>query len=76
MIKVSEIVLPARIETRTDAYRCLHNEHQRENYVIVHGNVECKYDSRFDVYRVPALKEQIARYTAAKAADCAVWGCE
>jgi hypothetical protein len=75
-MRVNEIETPARIETRTDAYRILYDETQRESYIAEYGNVVVEYDRKFDVYRVPSLKTEIRSYCRAKAADCAVWGCD
>jgi hypothetical protein len=76
MMLVTDIILPADIETDTDAYRVLRNENARDMYLAEFENAEVIYDVKYDVYRVPSLKAKIAEYTKAKAADCAVWGCE
>jgi hypothetical protein len=76
MTKVSEISLPTMIETRTDAHRVLRDDSDRQHYMGEYGDVECYYDSQFQVYRVPSLSARIAKYVGYKSVDCAKWGCE
>ncbi len=76
MFNVSTIILPARIETTTDAYRILETEADREAFIIIHGNVNTEYDSAFDVHRVPAFARDNARFVAAKRRACERHGCE
>ena len=65
-----------RVETTTDAYRVLSDGWSLTNYIKQHGDVEVEYDKEYDVWRVPALAEKIARYSKAKAEHCARWGSE
>ena len=77
MLTVTRIPsLPARIETRTDAYRVLNNEAALERYVAEYGDVLVAYDKRFKVYRVPQLSDEIKAYETAKLAYCDKYGCE
>lgn len=75
-MKISQLTLPARVETTTDAYAELTSEYHRDNYIGRYGDMTVTYDSVCRVYRVPVWAEQIASYTAAKARDCAIHGCE
>ncbi len=77
-MKVSEITLTktTRVEGDTDAYYILSNQFQLDQYVARFGNVEVVWDDKWNVYRVPALADKIARYSKAKSIDCAKWGCE
>ena len=65
-----------KVETKTDAYQVIWNEWSLQCYLDKFGDVEVEWDSEWKVYRVPAFADRIASYTAAKAKDCARWGCE
>ncbi len=65
-----------QIETKTDAYQVVWNEHSLQMYLESFGDVEVEWDSKYKVYRVPAFLAEIERFTAAKAAHCKIWGCE
>jgi len=79
-MRVTEIRLTGefykRIETTTDAIRLVRNEEDRARYIEEFGNVVVRYDADFKVYRVEEFNEQREAFTAAKARDCAIWGCE
>ena len=68
--------IPIRIETTTDGYYLISNSRQLQIYLNTFGDVEVEYDSQYKVYRVPAFKAKIEKFTAAKAANCKIWGCE
>ena len=65
-----------RIETKTDAYRVLSNESEKEKYIAEFGDVVIVFDKEYNVYRVPEFADAIRVYSEAKAIDCAKWGCE
>jgi hypothetical protein len=67
-----------RVETPTDAIRLISNYDQLQRYVAEFGDVEVVKDDDGwkSTFRVPEFKEQIERYNAAKAIDCARNGCE
>ena len=65
-----------QIETKSDAYQVVWNEYSLQRYLDQYGDVEVEWDSKYKVYRVPAFRADIERFTAAKAAHCDIWGCE
>ena len=65
-----------QIETKTDAYQVVWNEYSLQMYLESFGDVEVEWDSEWKVYRVPAFRAEIERFTAAKDAHCKIWGCE
>jgi len=65
-----------RIETKSDAIRCLCDYTDMANYIDEFGDNEVVYDGDYRVYRVPAFADAIAKYSKAKAKDCAKNGCE
>ena len=65
-----------QIETKTDAYQVVWNEYSLQMYLESFGDVEVECDSEWKVYRVPAFRDEIEKYTAVKAAQCKIWGCE
>ena len=81
-MKVSEIKLgkEIRVETTTDAINVWPlntkggQEWHRDNYIKNYGDVDVKYDAEYNVYQVPAFKEQQDKHSEAKAAHCARWG--
>tara|TARA_R110002020_G_scaffold103752_13_gene243163 strand:- start:461 stop:760 length:300 start_codon:yes stop_codon:yes gene_type:complete len=85
-MKLSEVNITAtngnegiRVETTTDAYRVMwicdrFGDAHRENYIEQFGDVEVEYDDEWNVYRVPAFKEQIDKYSEAKQRHCERWG--
>ncbi len=77
MMKVSQInfVSAIRIETLTDAHRIVTKDNI-DGYIAAFGDNEVVLDTTYNVYRVPAFAERIAKYVAAKIKDCARFGCE
>ena len=69
-------LLGHRVETLTDAYRVINNRKSRNQFTDEFDDVKIEYDEKYDVYRVPAFSERIARYSDAKRIDCDRWGCE
>ena len=65
-----------QIETKTDAYQVVWNEYSLQMYLESFGDVEVEWDNKYKVYRVPAFRAEIEKYTAVKAAQCKIWGCE
>jgi len=65
-----------RVETTTDAYQILTNTWSLSNYIEEYGDVKVVWDNEEKVYRVPAFKTKIEKYTAIKAANCKIWGSE
>ena len=65
-----------KIETKTDAYQVVWNEHSLQMYLETFGDVEVEWDSEWKVYRVQAFRAEMEKYTALKAADCKIWGSE
>ena len=76
MKTIQDVSLPCHVETRTDAHQILLTESHRAAYVAEYGNVEVEYNAEYKYWRVPAFAAEVAAYTAAKAKDCAIWGCE
>jgi len=77
-MRVSEITIDGsvRIQTRTDALRVLHGEVSRENYIAEFGDVTVVWDTEFQRYNVVVFNVDREKYEAAKAKDCAKYGCE
>ena len=76
MLAATTLTTGVKVETKTDAYHVIWDEWSLQCYLRQFGDVEVKWDSEHKVYRVPAFTDRIASYTAAKAKDCARWGCE
>jgi len=82
VMKVSEIKLgkEIRVETTTDAISVFPlntkggQEWHRSSYIKQYGDVDVEYNAEYNVYRVPAFKEQQDRYCENKAKHCQRWG--
>lgn len=77
-MKISEIKIVREICVaipQNDAYRIIQNEKHRASYIAQYGDVDVVLN-QYGRYDVEAFAEGRASYTAAKAADCAIWGCE
>ena len=74
-MKISELQLPFRVETTSDAVAIIDTEFQRNAYIEQYGDVDALVNDAAPLW-VPEFAQQIAEYTAAKASDCAKWGCE
>lgn len=69
------------VDTKTDAHRILRSEAEVIAYLAEYGLTEddCEWERQSPIrvrVIIPAFAEAIERYSAAKAIDCARWGCE
>ena len=76
IIKGESVDSPICIETKSDAHSLISNAFQLNLYISECGDNKVVYDAEWGVYRVPALKNQIDLYKAAKEIDMQRWGCE
>jgi hypothetical protein len=60
----------------SDSYRVLNSEQSRQNYIQENGDVEVEYDTKYNVYRVPAFAQNRAEYSKVKQQWCNQYGCE
>jgi hypothetical protein len=54
----------------------LNSEQSRQNYIQENGDVEVEYDTKYNVYRVPAFAQNRAEYSKVKQQWCNQYGCE
>ena len=58
-----------------DSYRCLINETQLDKFIAEFGDVEIVVSSGPHRFDVPAFEAGRQKYSALKAADCRLYGC-
>lgn len=84
-MKISDLkVLGAKevfVETNTDSLRHISREWDKEQFIAEFGDVEIILNPSYPwkgqkVYSVPSFAERRAAYSASKAKECAIWGCE
>ena len=80
-MKISEVknipCVSFRVETKTDAHQVISNEYHVRRFIAQHGNVEVERDYRdLGLFRVPAFKKDIEKYTKMKAEHCRLYGSE
>ena len=71
---VSDLTLPARIETTTDAIQVLSTEWHHQEYIARYGDVLCEYEDGAYAARVPSFADDILAYTNVKASAIARHG--
>ena len=72
----SQVNIPCNIETKTDAVRCVHKQHDLDNWLSSHGDQVVIYHPGRKTYVVPAFQPAQDKWCAGKLAYCNRYGCE
>ena len=71
-MKISQLKITQeiRIESKTDAVYLLSSQKHIDRFIANNGDVEIKFDSVSNIYRVPSFAKEITEYIKIKLAHC------